>query len=188
VDSLSSKFPVLAFVGSLEYEKRVDFAIEAAILLSAKNSNLILLIYGSGKLEYFVRQRYRDYPWIKFMGKADSEDYAEISKRALLLLNPGRVGLIAVDSMAIGVPIVTTDFGLHAPEIEYLELGHSYFMSQDSLSAYVELLQELIESPSKIVSARKLLIQRSNDFGTDKMAFRFHVGVKQCLGLKENHV
>jgi hypothetical protein len=36
------------------------------------------------------------------------------------MLMPGRVGLVAVDCLALGLPMITTTFDRHAPEAEYL--------------------------------------------------------------------
>lgn len=44
-----------------------------------------------------------------------------------MLLNPGRVGLVAVDALVLGLPVLTSDAGRHAPEIEYLTEGSDLF-------------------------------------------------------------
>jgi hypothetical protein len=41
------------------------------------------------------------------------------------ILMPGRIGLVAVDALALKLPVLTTDWKYHAPEAEYLAEGHS---------------------------------------------------------------
>ena len=43
-----------------------------------------------------------------------------LGRVASYMVIPGRVGLVAVDALALGLPVVTTDFPHHAPEVEYL--------------------------------------------------------------------
>jgi glycosyltransferase involved in cell wall biosynthesis len=53
-----------------------------------------------------------------------------------LLVIPGRVGLVATESIASGVPIVTTRIPLHAPEFYYLKEGVNCIISEPDVDSY----------------------------------------------------
>jgi len=48
-----------------------------------------------------------------------------MSHVAAAIVIPGRVGLVALDAAAMGLPIITTMDARHAPEFAYLEPGYS---------------------------------------------------------------
>jgi hypothetical protein len=50
---------------------------------------------------------------------------AALSHVSSAIWMPGRVGLVAVDALALGLPVLTTHFPFHAPELEYLVEGRS---------------------------------------------------------------
>ena len=68
-------------------------------------------------------------------------------RTATVLLNPGRIGLTAVDALALRIPIVTTSTALHGPEAEYLIHGESVFATADDPSAFVEAALALDIAP-----------------------------------------
>jgi hypothetical protein len=61
---------------------------------------------------------------------------------------PGRVGLVAIDALALGLPVHTTDFGFHAPEIEFLQPGELEYLPDNPT-------QYSLESLSLITQRRK---------------------------------
>ena len=60
---------------------------------------------------------------VVLLGQVGTVDVARAGAVSRLLLNPGRVGLVAVDALALGLPVLTTGAARHAPEIEYLREG-----------------------------------------------------------------
>ena len=53
---------------------------------------------------------------------------------------PGRIGLVAVDALCLGWPVLTTEWPFHAPEIEYLEEGDTMFSSANDPAAFAALI------------------------------------------------
>jgi hypothetical protein len=60
---------------------------------------------------------------------------------------PGLVGLTVLDCAAAGIPIVTTAYPYHSPEIEYLRAGGNGLIVDDSRSvgAYAEAVVSVLQ-------------------------------------------
>ena len=52
-------------------------------------------------------------------------DPSEYSNTLTAVVMPGKVGLAATHAFAHGVPVITREHGLHAPEVEYIESGRN---------------------------------------------------------------
>jgi glycosyltransferase involved in cell wall biosynthesis len=121
---------VVGYVGGLDAPKRVDLL--AAILdeLWALDPEVKLLLGGAGadldKVEAAVA-RGQVIP----LGHVGGLAKAYVFRSARVILNPGRIGLLAVETLAAGLPIVTTGAALHAPEHEYLVEGESVWTAAD---------------------------------------------------------
>ena len=53
-------------------------------------------------------------PDVRLIGRADGEALARLSTVVDIVMIPGRVGLVAVDALALGLPIATTTYPVHA--------------------------------------------------------------------------
>jgi glycosyltransferase involved in cell wall biosynthesis len=173
--------PVAVFVGSLDASKRLEFLIASAILVHKKIPDFELLIFGSGPELEKVLASCGEFPFIKYCGTADQSTQALISKVAKLIMMPGRVGLIAVDSFALGLPIATTKWPWHAPEFEYLSNGRNSLISNDTLEDYSLGVVNLIRDEFKISELRNNCLKDSKIYTIETMAFNFHEGVMKVL-------
>jgi glycosyltransferase involved in cell wall biosynthesis len=145
-----------------------------------------LIVIGKGPDEVKVRDASNHLPWIHAVGpKSDAAKvpYWMISK---LLLMPGGVGLVALDALALGVPMVTTRNRLHGPEIDYLEHGRNGWMVEDgeNVNSYADAVVELLMNES----SRLQLAQNGQHDGYlysfENMATNFADGVMRCLALR----
>jgi glycosyltransferase involved in cell wall biosynthesis len=169
---------VLIYIGSLEKEKRLKFLLDAFQLISYKRPLAKLFIYSP---DYFDSLKYRNkLKKVFVMGEADIDRKVRLALTSTALLNPGRVGLIAVDSFAMGVPIITTDWKFHAPEYSYLNNANS-ITTRDTLEEYVDGCLSLIDEAelrNKLVNGCK---QSVDLFSIESMAKNFHLGVLKAL-------
>ena len=78
------------------------------------------------------------------LGYSGPAEKALIMRIAQALLNPGRIGLIAVDSLAVGVPILATDWKFHAPEYDYLTPGRDVVESENTVDAFSGLVARTV--------------------------------------------
>jgi len=186
IDEFKSKFTIGngsigVFVGALDPSKRLDFLIESAVEIQSQIPDFELLVFGSGEELENVLTSCEKFPFIKFCGRADQETQALISKVARFIMMPGRVGLIAVDSLALGLPIVTTNWSLHAPEFEYLSNGRNSMVCNNKVEDYVAGIIDLIRDDFKLDELRSNCLEDSKRYTIEVMASNFHDGVMKAL-------
>ena len=113
--------PVACFVGSFDDSKQLPLLFAAARQVAEKLPNFTLVVAGAGPQQGLVDAAARRWNFVRVLPRTDGRTLALLGKTASLMVVPGRVGLVAVDALALGLPVVTTDFPRHAPEAEYLD-------------------------------------------------------------------
>lgn len=114
---------VSLFLGALNRYKAVDLLVEAARIAFDADPAQWLVVAGDGESRGLVEQLARDTNRVVLLGQSGPQDFAPAAAMSHALLNPGRVGLVAVDALVMGLPVVTTSGAAHAPEFEYLRPG-----------------------------------------------------------------
>ncbi|MCO7203587.1 glycosyltransferase [Microbacterium sp. CnD16-F] len=138
--------PIVAFIGGLDASKRIDFLAKALENLEARNVPVHVAVGGLGPdacLLGPLQKRGR----VTMLGHVGGLQKAALLRSARAVLNPGRVGLLAVDALAAGRPILTTEWAFHAPEIEYLVDGQSLFKSANDPDAFAQLIESTVAAP-----------------------------------------
>jgi glycosyltransferase involved in cell wall biosynthesis len=134
------------FVGGLDPDKRIDFLLAAAAHAHDREPGFRLLVAGDGAEADGVRAAARSTPHVRHLGRADAAALAALGTVADAVWMPGRVGLVAVDCLALGVPVLTTDFAHHAPEIDYLAEGTDRYTLPDDPARFAEQALTLMQS------------------------------------------
>lgn len=124
--------PIAMFVGGLDASKRIDFLLEAASVAHAADPGFRLIVVGKGAQVDKVSRATRSGGYVTHIPVARGAELAELSHVADAMWIPGRVGLVAVDSLALGLPVLTTRFRYHAPEIEFLREGEVHFLPDNA--------------------------------------------------------
>jgi len=155
---------VLLFSGRLYAEKRVDFLLRAFARLQQSEPNVALLIIGDGpernKLEALrdelnLRQAH-------FLGACTEPGLLSVYFRlAELLVIPGLVGLAIVHGFAFGLPLITTDYPAHSPEIEYLTPETGVITKQE-IEAYAAAIETLLKSADQLKAMRVAAAQQGD--------------------------
>lgn len=135
-----------AFIGGLDKSKRIDFLIQTLDRLWIDDPEIRILVAGKGSQEYLLR-RAVDRGQALMLGYADDHLKAKIALSSRAILMPGRIGLVAVESLAMGLPILTTDYPYHAPEFDYLSPNESVFLSPNTLDDFVSLIHRIVSTP-----------------------------------------
>jgi glycosyltransferase involved in cell wall biosynthesis len=146
-------------VGALDESKRTPFLVAAAEEAYRLDSNFLLVVGGSGP----DASRLWGLPFIRHLGRVDSHDKARWGAVADAVWNPGRVGLIMLDAMALGLPLLTTHYPWHAPELEFAITDKSVFYLPNDPAAFARAalahivkeprdLSGLVESPERVAA------------------------------------
>jgi glycosyltransferase involved in cell wall biosynthesis len=127
------------FIGRLENGKGPDLACAAARLAGAP-----LRIVGDGPMEAQLR---RDYPEATFCGRLPHDAIAPMVAGARALVMPSRYpepyGLVAVEALWSGVPVVAARTAFLTPDIEALGAGAA--CDPRDLPAFAQVLRTVAE-------------------------------------------
>jgi len=179
----SASSNIAVFTGGLYPDKRLPFLFEAAQLVRRAVPDFELVVIGKGTEAPLVEAFAAIHPWLHYVGaKNDTEKlpYWALSK---LLLMPGLVGLVVLDSFALGVPMVTSDFPYHSPEIDYLEDGVNGVMVKgwDDAAAYAEAVVALLEDEPRRTGIASRARDSAKNYTIETMAANFSEGVISAL-------
>lgn len=169
------------FLGALDSSKRIDFLLEAALHARELEPDFRLVVAGEGVLREKVRAFAAVHPWCRVVGALDGAARATALRCADLLAVPGRVGLVAVDSLVAEVPVVTVAASLHAPEFAYLEPGRTCVTTTDDPSAYASALVTLLDDKGRMGLMRKACAEEAEQYSIEGMAQRFLGGLLAAL-------
>lgn len=173
--------PVGVFVGSLYADKRLDFLFSAAEAIRQLVPDFHLLIIGDGPNCGMVQSWCDSHRWAQWVGARFDREKAVYISVAQVMLNPGLVGLSILDSFVCGVPMLTTDCGIHSPEIAYLENHVNGVMTTDDLSEYVKASVDLLNDPQMLESLQMGCFASAQVYTVENMAKRFAEGLIDCL-------
>ena len=129
--TMASRGRTLSFIGGLDESKRIDFLASALDKLWNLDPTIRLLVAGNGSQRSLLNNASAR-GQVVHVGYADAKTKALMARVSGALVMPGRIGLVAVDAMALGIPILTTAWPYHAPEAEYLtEDLHRFTVDND---------------------------------------------------------
>ncbi|MDZ7891341.1 MAG: glycosyltransferase family 4 protein [Rhodoferax sp.] len=173
--------PIGIFLGSFYSEKRIEFLLDAARHIRHQVPDFQLLLVGAGPQKAMVEAFCKENPWAHFAGMLKGREKVLALASSTVMLNPGLVGLGILDSFVCEVPMLTTDCGLHSPEIVYLEPGINGLITANTMDDYVRESVALLHDSERL-SAMKLECRRSAaEYTVENMARHFADGVEQCL-------
>jgi L-malate glycosyltransferase len=175
------------FIGSLYKEKMLDFLFLAADKLRQRCPDFELVLIGDGpcwrEINSFVKKR----PWAYWVGAKQCREKVLHVSLGKVMLNPGLVGVNILTSFALGVPMVTTDCGLHSPEIVYLESGRNGLMVAVNVEKYVSAVVHLLVDDR----ARSAMISEGRKdaqlYSLDAMVENFYNGISLALKTPKKH-
>lgn len=176
---------IAVYTGGLYKNKRIGFLLESAVLIRARIPDFELIVIGSGPERHLVSTAARKYPWIHDVGPKAHREIVPYWALSKVLLMPGGVGLVVLDSFALGVPMVTTDTRLHGPEIDYLKDGQNGLVVPcgDSARIYAEAVISLLNNPIQLDHLQQGALDSAKLYSIENMAENFSNGIINALGL-----
>ncbi|MGD8194335.1 glycosyltransferase family 4 protein [Herbiconiux sp. P18] len=169
------------FVGAFDVPKRLPFLFEAADIVKRSVPEFVLILAGAGPLDDYVAEEARKRDFVRVPGRLEIDELGQVSNLIDLIAIPGRVGLVAVDSLALGTPIVTTRYPFHAPEADYLTEDNSVW-SGDSVDEYAVAIIETLNDQTRLNSISDRARQDGEAFSAAISADNFVRGILRGLG------
>lgn len=176
--------PTALYIGGLDEAKRIPFLLAAADKVAKQIPDFTLIIAGSGEMRYHVENAANNCDYIRYVGTVFGDEKAILLSLSDILMIPGRVGLVAVESAASGVPIVTTNWDFHAPEFEYLTHNHNCIAAENDTSSYAQSTIELLQEPIKLARLQNACRELGTELNMERMVSQFSTGVEQALAAR----
>jgi len=174
---------VAIYCGGMYAEKRIDFLLDACEKIRQKTPDFQIIFIGDGPDHLLIKNAAVKHEWIHYLGKITGAERVPYFLMSQLLLMPGLVGLVVLDSFVLETPIVTTDVDLHSPEISYLKNNKNGLMVRDDLDDYVDAVVDVFSSSNKLLTLKQGCIASTKLYSLDNMVSNFSNGIQQCLKL-----
>lgn len=129
--------PVFSYIGGLDGSKRIDFLARVLDYLWLEAPDLRLLVGGMGEQSSLLAPAARR-GQVVLLGRVGTRTKALMGAVSTAIVCPGRVGLLAVEALALEVPILSTRWPYHAPEMDYLVPEQDVFLSEDSIPSFAD--------------------------------------------------
>lgn len=169
------------FVGSLYRDKRLDFLLDALDIIQNEVPDFGFLFIGDGPDRAIVERFCKERAWAVWVGPRFGTEKLLHMSHARVMLTPGAVGLGILDSFTVGVPMVTTEGGLHGPEIAYLVNGENGQMTEGTLAAFVTHSRRLLTDDEEWSRLRAGALKSAEEYSLDNMVTRFAEGIVRAL-------
>lgn len=171
------------FVGGLYPDKRLEFLVEAADIIHARLPDFELLVIGGGPDLALMERLATARPWVRMMGPRFGIEKVELMMLGHVFLMPGLVGLAILDAGATRLPIATTRFPWHSPEISYLAPNENGLLVDNWTSAldYATAVADLLADPARRTAMADAAEAMSKRYTIEAMAENFAQGVVKAL-------
>jgi glycosyltransferase involved in cell wall biosynthesis len=171
------------YVGGLYRHKRLDFLIEASKDIQRRVPGFVLAVVGDGVDRNVVEAAATQHSWIRYLGPLFGDEKAKILRLGRVFMMPGLVGLAVLDCAAAGLPIVTTAYPYHSPEIAYLEPGRNGLVVADwtNPKAYADAVVGVLQGDQLHSSLAAGAKEVGKEFTVERMIQRFSGGVLAAL-------
>ena len=165
------------FIGGVDDAKGISFLLDAAPRIADMLPGFILLVAGDGARRADVQHAESGGAPIRYLGRLDGRDKALALKASDVMVIPEWIGLVAIDSLTAGRPIVTTHHHAHSPEHEYLEDGVTCVYSIHDPADYATNVINLLNDSARLEAMQAACLVRSEDFSIELMADAFLRGI-----------
>ncbi|MEP1870517.1 MAG: glycosyltransferase family 4 protein [Paraglaciecola sp.] len=175
---------VAIYCGGMYAEKRIGFLLDACLKIKQDVEDFQVIFIGIGPESYLVEEFCLKNDWAHYVGEVYGVERVKYFCISSVMLMPGLVGLAVLDSIALQVPMVTTDIKLHSPEIEYLSSGFNGLIVEDDLHTYAQSIVDLLKDRDKLNNLKKGCMDVSYQYSIEMMANNFAEGVVKLLEIK----
>lgn len=169
------------YLGGIDSYKRIPFLLESAATAHELCAEFRLLIAGNGSDRPMVEEFVAENPWAIYLGTVQGRAKALALRTAQAVSIPGAIGLVALDSLVAGTPIVTTDFRHHGPEFDYLAIGNTALVTTDSVDSYAAGLVAFLADRPRQKEMSDRCRDAAEKYTLDRMVCSFLAGIKSAL-------
>jgi L-malate glycosyltransferase len=174
--------PIGIYCGRIYKEKRIEFLLESCRKVREQIPSFKLIVIGSGEEKAKVISAARNYHWLHYVGPKYGDERVPYFLVSDVFLMPGLVGLAVLDSFALEVPMITTKFRFHSPEVSYLRNNENGFVTEDSIDDYVASICGLLNDSDRLARVKRECRNAASVYTMQTMVENFGKGIVGCLG------
>ncbi len=173
--------PIAIYCGRIYKEKRIEFLLETCRRVRQQIPSFELIVIGSGEEKGKVISAARNCQWLHYVGPKYGNERVPYFLLSDVFLMPGLVGLAVLDSFALEVPMVTTKFPFHSPEVGYLRNNENGFVTENSIDDYVAGICGLLADPDRLARVKSDCRKAASIYTMQTMVENFGGGIVDCL-------
>ena len=173
--------PVGIYCGRIYKEKRIEFLLEACFGIRQLIPSFEVIIVGGGPDQDKIIATAREANWIHYVGPKFGDARVPYFLLSDVCLVPGAVGLAIIDCFALEVPLMTTKFPYHGPEVGYLKNGENGLMTEDNLESYVAGVTSALVDQTVLERLKSGCRAAASIYTMQVMIKNFGCGVLTCL-------
>jgi glycosyltransferase involved in cell wall biosynthesis len=175
--------PVGLYVGALEESKGLRLLLDAGAEITNAIPGFRLVIGGDGDLRDAIADQATGSEWLRYVGRVTGREKALLGVCAKLMLIPARIGLVAVDALALGLPIVTTTVTGHGPEFDFLEADRTMVVTPGGADAYAATVIDLLRADERLSTMARNCTDAADRHTVAEMVRAFSAGIHAALGV-----
>jgi glycosyltransferase involved in cell wall biosynthesis len=181
---------VAVYTGSLRDLKRPAFLVAACGKIRELIPDFEMIVIGDGPDAPMIEAAAARWPWFHYVGRKNDMEKVPYWALSKLLLMPGGVGLVVLDSFALGIPMVTTENRFHGPEIDYLDDGVNGLIVKpgDDPAHYAAEVAELLRDDKRRDAMAAAALADHDIYSSEDMCRRFSEGVLAALEAPRHRV
>jgi glycosyltransferase involved in cell wall biosynthesis len=172
---------VCLYLGALDASKRIGFLLEACAIVASRIPDFVLVVAGDGPERARIEASRASHVWLRYVGRANHQQKAKLGAVSDALLMPGAVGLVAVDSLALRTPIITTRWPYHGPEVDYLEDGVNARIAGDNVDEFAQAVEQVLLDRTEIARLKAQCAAATPRYALERMVENFASGVVAAL-------
>lgn len=165
------------FLGGVDERKGIPFLLDAVERIGQVLPDFKLVVVGAGSLSEEVVRCQKEGAPIVYLGRLEGQELSLALASADVMLVPEWVGLVAVDSLAAGLPLVTTTHPSHAPEFAYLREGETALVVKHDPQTYADAVVHLLQDHDRLMQMQERAAASGKSLTIQEMARRFSEGV-----------
>ncbi|MEI7507566.1 MAG: glycosyltransferase family 4 protein [Actinomycetes bacterium] len=165
------------FIGGVDDAKGIAFLLESVPHIASLLPGFTLLIAGDGARRSDVQAAEAQGLPIRYLGRLEGREKARALLVSDVLAIPKGIGLVALDSLVAGRPIVSTTDPYHGPEYEFLEDHVTCLYSPYGVKTYADAMSSLLADRVRLSAMQNACLAKSKEFSIALMADRFLDGL-----------
>jgi glycosyltransferase involved in cell wall biosynthesis len=173
--------PIGIYCGAMYKEKRLNFLIEVCKKIRNTISNFQMLFLGAGQDAALVQDFCNKNAWAHYLGPKFENSRIPYFKISDVFLLPGAMGLAILDSFAFEVPIITSKYPYHGPEIDYLIPGYNGIITENTISNFSDQVISLLQKPDELMQLKKGCNESKTKYTNENMVNNFATGIIKAL-------